>query len=285
MRARFPLAAISLLAALAGSGDRGATTGAAPPVASAAGAFTLIATDAGFEAPDHVASGMRHIVYENHGTEIHEAMFIKLAPGMTARDYVAAAQGGASFPEGARDYSGLGLTSPGGKAELWVELDPGRYIIICWFRDHAETIPVHEFTVDDERRDDAAPPPPDVVVKLVDFRIDLEGELHSGPQVMRIEMMGPSMHELDLYRLDEGKTRDDLKAWYKNDQKGPIPGRAGTGILDSHDISRVVTIKQDLSPGHYVLQCQMPMSTDPAAPHVNVSHLDAGMVREVTIAP
>ena len=258
--------------------------GKRPPQAPASsGAFTIIATDAGFEAPDHVAAGLRHIVYENRGAQIHEAMLVKLAPGMTASDYVAAVKGGALFPEGALDHSGPGLTSPGRKAEVWLELDPGAYIIICWFRDHAETIPVRELTVDDARRDDA-PPAPDVVVKLIDFRIELEGELRAGSQVVRFETVGPSMHELDLLRLDEGKTLADLKLW-KEDQAGPPPGRAGTGILDSHDIARVVSVREDFDPGRYVLWCEMPMSTDPAASDVHATHMDAGMVREVTIAP
>jgi hypothetical protein len=29
--------------------------------------FRIIATDVGFEAPDRVAAGLRHIVFENHG--------------------------------------------------------------------------------------------------------------------------------------------------------------------------------------------------------------------------
>jgi hypothetical protein len=45
--------------------------------------FRIIATDAGFEAPDSVPAGMRHISYENHGSEIHEAMLVKLPQGMT----------------------------------------------------------------------------------------------------------------------------------------------------------------------------------------------------------
>jgi hypothetical protein len=243
----------------------------------------IIATDAGFEASDHVAAGLRHIVYENRGSQIHEAMFVKLAPGMTARDYVAAVKGGALFPEGARDYSGPGLTSPGGKAELWLELDPGAYIIICWMQDHAETVPVHELTVDSVRQDDAPPPSPDVVVKLIDFHVELEGELHAGTQVLRVETVGPSMHELDVFRLAESRTVEELKAWDANDQQGPAPGRAGTGIVDSHDIRRIVTVREDFDPGRYVLWCTMPMSTAADAPRVNVTHLDAGMVREVTI--
>jgi hypothetical protein len=168
------------------------------PAADAALPFTIVATDGGYEAPDRVPAGLRHIVYENRGTQINEAMFVKLAPGMSADDYVAELRGGVLFPEGARDYSGPGLTAPGGRAELWLTLDPGNYVLICWFRDHAETLPVHPFTVDARRRDDPPPPTPDATVQLIDFRIELDRPLHAGPRRLRIETVGPSMHELDI---------------------------------------------------------------------------------------
>jgi len=41
---------------------------------------------------------------------------------------------GSLFPAGALDYSGPGLTSPGKTAEMWLKVDPGQYIIICWER-------------------------------------------------------------------------------------------------------------------------------------------------------
>ena len=75
--------------------------------------FRIVATDAGFEAPDSVPAGLRHVVYENHGSEIHEAMLVKLAQGMTVDNYIAAVRAGLLFPAGALDYSGPGLTSPG----------------------------------------------------------------------------------------------------------------------------------------------------------------------------
>src|SRR5262249_41708319 len=96
MRARIRFALVSSLAALAAcsrdGGEPVASTHASRDDASV-GTFTVIATDAGFEAPAHVSAGLRHIVYENHGSQIHEAMFVMLAPGMTARDYVSAVQG------------------------------------------------------------------------------------------------------------------------------------------------------------------------------------------------
>jgi hypothetical protein len=56
--------------------------------------FRIIATDAGFEAPDGVAAGLRHIVFENHGSEIHESMLVKLPKGMSVENYVAAVKKG-----------------------------------------------------------------------------------------------------------------------------------------------------------------------------------------------
>ena len=68
--------------------------------------FRIIATDAAFEAPDNVPAGLRHILFENRGTEIHESMLVKLAPGMSAEDYVAQVKKGQLFPTGGSDYSG-----------------------------------------------------------------------------------------------------------------------------------------------------------------------------------
>ena len=100
--------------------------------------FHIVATDAGFEAPAGLAAGRRHIIYENHGTKIHEAMLVRLATGMTAGDYAAAVKKGELFPQGALDYSGPGLMSPGKTAEMWLKVDPGNYVLICW--NHAKTI-------------------------------------------------------------------------------------------------------------------------------------------------
>ena len=283
---RIHVASLSLLALVAACGDASLRDTSADARANAAAdqALRIVATDTGFEAPDRVPSGLRHVVYENRGTQIHEAMFIKLPDGMSANQYVEAVRAGSLFPAGALDYSGPGLTSPGDGAELWLTLDPGNYILFCWNDHETDAVPVHSLTVDAARSDDPPPPAADVVVKLVDFRVEFDGELRAGPQVLRVETIGPSMHELDVFRLDEGKTAADLASWYKTRPRGPAPGRAGTGVLDSHDIARVVTLKDDFVPGHYVFWCSMPMSSAPDAPRVDVSHADAGMVREVVIA-
>lgn len=243
--------------------------------------FRILARDTGFEAPNSVAAGLRHIVFENRGTEIHEAMLVKLPAGVSATDYVAAVQGGSLFPKGALDYSGPGLTSPGETVEIWLRVDPGQYLLICWNSDHATSTAIHPFTVQGAAADDA-PPKEDVVLKLVDFRFELEGNLEKGRQVIRVETPGPAMHEVDFYRLHEGRTLADLKRWRK-EQGSPAPAVALGGVLDSHDPSRVVWVRKNFLPGRYVLHCEMPVSTDASAGETHLTHADVGMVREIEI--
>ncbi len=71
--------------------------------------------------------------------EIHESMLVKLPDGMTAARYVDAIKKGQLFPQGALDYSGPGLTSPG-EAVGRIKVDPGHYVLICWNGDHATTV-------------------------------------------------------------------------------------------------------------------------------------------------
>jgi len=239
--------------------------------------FRIVATDAGFEAPDGLAAGLRHIVFENHGSEIHESMLVKLAKGMSAEDYVAAVKKGSLFPEGALDYSGPGLTSPGEATEVWLRVDPGQYILICWNSGHAKTTPVHPFAVEDVGAKDDRVPKEDLVWKLFDYRFEFSGDLHKGVHVIRVETPGPSMHEVDIYRLHEGKTVADLNSWRKQQGHGPAPAEALGGALDSHDVHRVVWLRKNFTPGRYVLHCEMPVT------NTELTHADVGMVREIEI--
>ncbi len=245
--------------------------------------FRIVATDAGFDAPERVPAGVRHIVFENHGSEIHEAMLVKLPSGMTVTEYVSAVRKGSLFPAGALDYSGPGLTSPGERVEVWVKLDPGQYILICWNDGHARSTPPRpisvEYTISDDR-----PPKEDVIVKLVDYRFELIGRLRKGVQVIRAERAGPSMHEMDIFRLHEGKTLGNVRQWRKNDGRGSAPVDAMGGVLDSHDLKRLVWLRRNFTPGHYLLHCEMPLITNAQPTNQEVTHADLGMVREIEIS-
>jgi len=130
---------------------------------------------------------------------------------------------------------------------------------------------------------DDRPPKEDLVLKLFDYRFELDGNLHKGTQVIRVETPGPSMHEVDIYRLHDGHTLAELKGWRKQKQAGPAVADALGGALDSHDIKRVVWLRKNFAPGHYVLHCELPVTT--AAAGSELTHADVGMVREFEIEP
>jgi hypothetical protein len=242
----------------------------------------IVATDAGFEAPSAMRPGLRHVVFENRGSQVHEGMLVKLPEGMSANDFTDAVNRGVMFPEGALDYSGPGLTSPGESTELWLRVDPGRYVLFCWNGDHSEKTKVHSFTVEGDGGDDVSPRA-DVEVRLVNYRFELEGELRAGVRVLRVETPGPAMHEMDLFRLHPGKTAEDVIRWRKNENDpGPAPADALGGVLDSHDLSRVVWVRRNFVPGRYLLHCAMPLTTGAAA-DAHKSHADLGMVREIEV--
>jgi hypothetical protein len=237
--------------------------------------FRIVATDSGFEAPAGLAAGMRHIIYENHGSNIHEAMLVRLAKGMTPDDYQAEVKKGESFPKGALDYSGPGLTSPGQTAEMWLKVDPGNYVLICW--NHPKTVRLHPFRVEDVGATHDQPPKVDLVLKLIDYRFELSHPLRKGTQVIRVETPGPSMHELDFFRLHEGQTAADVHRWSKEKMRDQAPFDALGGALDSHDLTRVVWLRKEFSPGRYVLHCEMPIANS------KLAHDDVGMIQEIEI--
>lgn len=205
---------------------------------------------------------------------------------MSSEDYVAALKAGYDFPEGALDYSGPGLTSPGETVDLWLTLDPGRYILICWNAGHATSTPVREITVEGTPADDE-PPQANVVLRLVDYRFEMEGTLESGNQIIRVETPGPSMHEVDIFRLDENTSVADLLQWRsETGGRSDFPVHAVGGVLDSHDVTRVAWLRRVFTPGRYLLHCEMPMSGPTSDPNADTtsSHADVGMFREIEIA-
>jgi hypothetical protein len=280
---------ISICSHVAASGTPVAHAQGMKAAASSPG-FTIIANDAGFKAPSTLSAGLRHIVLANHGSKIHEAMLVKLPEGMSAADYVDAIRHGALFPQGSLDYSGAGLTSPGESVEVWIKVDAGHYVLVCWNGDHATTVPVHAFTVVADGKPDDVPPKEDAVVQLIDFRFELHGTLKAGTRVVRVETPGPSMHEVDIFRLRGDSTVADVNRWRKREDAGKAsettgPADAVGGLLDSHDLHRVSWLRRYFRPGRYVLHCEMPMDPAATAGKVDVTHADVGMLREFVVGP
>lgn len=288
MKRSFRIAQILLVAFCSGSSsvhaeDSGCALATSQEGRLDNGAVLITATDDGFESPPCISAGLRHFTFRNTGESLHEVMFIKLPKEMTAEQYVAAVRSGIAFPEGALDYSGLALTSPGQEADFWLRLDPGNYILFCWFKGHSADLPAHELLVVDDNVTDNTPPQADVVVKLVDFRFDVIGEFKAGSQIVRFDTPGPSMHEADIFRFNDGLDRSDLEQWYESGREGPAPISGHSGVLDSHIVGGTVWVKTELPGGRYILWCNLPMSTAPDAPGSEITHAMVGMTHHFEI--
>ena len=252
---------------------------------------SIVATDDGYVAPDTIPEGLNHIVFENHGSTIHECMFVRLPDGMSAAEYVDSVAAGYNFPPGAIDCSGSGLTSPLERVELWIPLEAGRYLLACWFRGHLEHTTPHTLVVHGAQETPVVPPREDVTLKLIDFRYEMIGHVKLGMQTIRVETVGPSMHEVDCFRMEATYKRDDLAAWYANHMDGSPHATALGGVLDKHDLSSPVWMRRGFTVGHYVLWCDMPMiqkgKKSDAGSAAHATHGEAGMVMEfdVSVSP
>jgi len=148
---------------------------------------------------------------------------------MSAANFQEQVRRGILFPKGVLDYSGPGLMSPGETVEMWLKVDPGEYVLICWEPFEVGTGPCFFRAISDSGGFTTSA---DVVLRLMDYRFEFEGKLHKGEQVIRVETRGPSMHEADLFRLHAGKTVADIRRWRKEDLQ-VAPADALGGPLDS----------------------------------------------------
>jgi hypothetical protein len=124
--------------------------------------------------------------------------------------------------------------------------------------------------------DDSAARDPNVVtVTTSDFKFEAPAEIPAGLTTFKLVNRGPSLHHVQLLKLEEGKTAKDflqaLKAggppprWVK-EAGGPNPPEAGG----------TVTTTVPLEAGSYVMVCFIP-SAD------GVPHLAKGMVKPLTV--
>ena len=243
----------------------------------------IIATDDGYDMPDSIRAGLVHLTFENKGSTIHEALFSRLPEGMSAFNYLEAVSNGSLFPEGALDYSGPGLSSAGENYEMWLTLDPGDYLMGCWFDSHLTSIAPQTVTVYGNSTNTSDLPQEDAILKMIDYKFVLDRPLKKGTQILKVETIGPSMHEVDFFRLHPDITFDDFWEWQHNDRKGPSPATAIGGVLSSHDITRVVWIKQNYEVGRHVIWCGMPLMMQDSSLSDDVAHADLGMYLQFEI--
>jgi uncharacterized cupredoxin-like copper-binding protein len=114
----------------------------------------LVVKDYGFKFSKPLTAG-KHVVHVmNEGPQGHEVIFVQLAPGKHASDFVTwATTGGMKGPPPAKPIDGMAGLSKGRTGIFPVDLAPGNYAITCFVPDskdqktHAQHGMTTEFTV------------------------------------------------------------------------------------------------------------------------------------------
>jgi hypothetical protein len=114
-----------------------------------------------------------------------------------------------------------------------------------------------------------------ITVTASDFHFDAPAETPAGPTTIRLVNNGPSIHHVQLLKLEDGKTPDDFIAALK--AGGPEPRWAvPAGGPNPPEVGSSTSTTVMLDAGNYAIVCFVP-SAD------GVPHLMKGMVRPLKV--
>ena len=112
--------------------------------------LTISQHDFHFTLSKPVSAGKRTIQVVNAGSQPHEVVLVKLAPGMKAKDFIAAVELGAAGPPPGRVAGGIVGLDRGSRGFFHADFTPGPYGLICFFPDAKSGVPhfAHGMTLD-----------------------------------------------------------------------------------------------------------------------------------------
>ncbi len=272
MRARITyVAAVGVVAALTACGSQ--EKPAAAPQAAAPAAVTIHAKDFAYEAPDTVPAGFVTFTLINDGPGFHHATIVRLDSGKTMSDLDAVLKHPGPLPAWAVPVGGPNAPDPGGTTNATLDLAPGTYAMICMV-DVPGGVPhfmkgmMHAFTAvasGNAASAAAVAPKADIDVAMVDYGFKFSTALSAGHHVFAVTNNGPQMHEIEIIKLDSGKTAMDFAKWIMS-PAGPPPAHAVGGLAPEAP-GQTAYFSADFAAGNYVAMCFIPDAKD-GKPHV-----------------
>lgn len=101
---------------------------------------TITMQDFAFEVPE-LTAGTHTFRIHNAGTQTHEIFVARLNDGVTAEQFMAAMESDPGAPPQGTPMGGNGAVSSGLSNYLTLNLEPGRYIFLCFVPDPADGVP------------------------------------------------------------------------------------------------------------------------------------------------
>ena len=284
MRIMLTAALITTTVAAFGGVLRDGDTNEGPRTAKA-NVVTVTTVDYAFQAPDTIAAGRTTLRLVNNGKDFHHIWLIKLEGGHTLPELVEATKTQGPLPKWAVDVGGPNSPMPGGESSATLDLDPGKYVMVCVIPAMTDGQPhfmkgmMKELTVAArhgvEQAGKSVAPAPDVTMTLDDYTFNTSAPITTATKTIRIRNVAAQSHEVVIMKLDAGVTPEQfLKALEK--PQGPPPGKILGGVTGIAE-GRTIDLTASFTPGDYTLLCFVPDGKD-GKPHI--AH---GMVKNFSV--
>jgi len=257
-----------------------ACRGLEPPAGGPPPVVTITADDDRFIAPDTVAAGLTTLHLVTRGAALHQVALARIGGGHSFAEFLDAMRAPPPPPEWIDMAGGVNPPVAGGEASVTMELEPGRYALLCLIPDSAGLPHVvrgryREMVVVRRRVPRAAEPAVTDTLILSDGTIAASAPLSRGRHSFRVVNRGPSPHEVTFVRLAPGRTEADMMRWLAH-PAGPPPGTMLGGVFGIRtDQHAFVTV--DFTPGEYLIFCSLLAREDGKPYYLH------GMLREVTV--
>lgn len=255
---------------------------APPAAATSANVVTVTASDFAFAAPDTIPAGLTTLKLENHGQEVHQLVLIRIDSGKTMADLAGMMKNpNAPIPGWVTFPLGVGGITPTDSANSTATLPAGHYAMVCFLPSpdgtpHVAKGMVRQIEIVASAAAVAPEPAPDLVITMKDYTWELSAPPTAGTHIMRVENVGPQLHEIQMFQMAPGKSAKDLMGWIQT-MKGPPPGKPVGGYAGlAPGLHGFFTTT--FAPGMYVFLCYVPDKKD------NKPHMMHGMVKEITVS-
>ena len=195
MRTALTASLLSTAAVAAFSGALRASVTEHGPKTAKANVVTVTTVDYAFEAPDTIAAGRTTLRLVNKGKDFHHIWLIKLEGGHTLPELVEATKKQGPMPKWAVDVGGPNSPMPGGENSATLDLEPGKYVMVCVIPAMADGQPhfmkgmLKEVTVAArpgvEQAGKTVAPKPDVTMTLDDYSFNTSAPITSATKTIR----------------------------------------------------------------------------------------------------
>ncbi len=242
--------------------------------------LTYTFADGKLTGPETISvNGFQNITVLNNSDVELDVTVAKLRDGATLDELAAADKTlNASFSEGdggkamgafiaLADVIGGVHQTPHIEASAYLKLEPGNYVIIASSGggpDDSYKAVYQAVTVTEGERAEA--PAADFTLHMMDFHFDFPETMKAGEQVWEVSNTGSQPHFALIFKLNEGKTAEDVTTWMTDFSGEPPVSFDGGAIIQGVTAGQTFYTPVNLTPGTYVAVCPLPNLAS-GAPH------------------